>query len=324
MERTYLEFTDGSSHKFYEVTVEDATLTIRYGRIGDAGQSSTKTFDSSAKAQAEAQKKIAEKRKSGYTDAVRGARAKVAVPKPPRVPKLQITGFQEVSEPILEPVTKFGGQPVWLEEPCWPLEKGTTNKLPFLGQIRLSEANSDAADPTVVYIFSSGALGAPTAVVIQPGNAVLHSNRYDSIGEIVPAEFVTEAKGPALEPILDRDNAPFFGWIPKLKTGSDVALPEYDEDAEAAMDEDELEEHLERVSELVNTFCGDKIGGSPWMDTEMAPPDGIGLWTLVLQLDSENPDADPRPLALGFADSGVQAWFVSKDKRNFFYRYASQ
>ena len=47
-ETTYLELSedDGAAHKFYEVIVDDAQLTIRYGRIGDQGQARTTTFPS--------------------------------------------------------------------------------------------------------------------------------------------------------------------------------------------------------------------------------------------------------------------------------------
>src|SRR4051812_28311157 len=34
------------------------------------------------------------------------------------VPKLKIEGFRRVEQPPTEPVTKFGGQPVWLGEPA--------------------------------------------------------------------------------------------------------------------------------------------------------------------------------------------------------------
>lgn len=80
-ERTYLELSEegGSAHKFYEVSVEHAKLTIRYGRIGDAGQTQVKEFASPEKAQAEAQKKIADKTKKGYAPAVQGARKKRTV-----------------------------------------------------------------------------------------------------------------------------------------------------------------------------------------------------------------------------------------------------
>lgn len=51
---TYLELSqDGAgAHKFYEVTVEGAVVSVRYGRIGADGQSQTSSFPSEAKAQA--------------------------------------------------------------------------------------------------------------------------------------------------------------------------------------------------------------------------------------------------------------------------------
>jgi predicted DNA-binding WGR domain protein len=79
--RWYLELSEegAGSHKFYEVMVQDLELTIRYGRIGDAGQSSKKTLESFEKAVAEAEKKVKEKKRSGYAEAVLGARQKRAV-----------------------------------------------------------------------------------------------------------------------------------------------------------------------------------------------------------------------------------------------------
>ncbi|MBD2594803.1 WGR domain-containing protein [Nostoc spongiaeforme FACHB-130] len=80
-EITYLELSEdsGSSHKFYEVIVEDTQVSIRYGRIGDAGQTQTKSYPTSEKAQAEAAKKINEKLKKGYEKAVMGVRQKRSV-----------------------------------------------------------------------------------------------------------------------------------------------------------------------------------------------------------------------------------------------------
>ncbi len=77
-EKTYLELSEanGSSHKFYEVIVKDTEVTIRYGRIGDSGQSQTKAYPTLDKAKAEATKKINEKLKKGYEPAVMGVRQK--------------------------------------------------------------------------------------------------------------------------------------------------------------------------------------------------------------------------------------------------------
>lgn len=79
--KAYLELSQGDSgsHKFYEVIVSDVTLSIRYGRIGDAGQSQSKTFPTFEKAKAEADKKIKEKTGKGYEHAVQGVRKKRAV-----------------------------------------------------------------------------------------------------------------------------------------------------------------------------------------------------------------------------------------------------
>ena len=77
----YLELSEagGSSHKFYEVTVEEQTVTIRYRRIGEAGATQTATFDTPELAKAHAQKKTKEKTSKGYEPAVRGVRQKRTV-----------------------------------------------------------------------------------------------------------------------------------------------------------------------------------------------------------------------------------------------------
>ncbi len=74
----YLEYSEdaGSSHKFYEVVIEDTSLTIRYGRIGEPGTSSTSTFATFEDAKKAGEKKANEKRKKGYADAVMGVRLK--------------------------------------------------------------------------------------------------------------------------------------------------------------------------------------------------------------------------------------------------------
>ncbi|MCI0486937.1 MAG: WGR domain-containing protein [Blastocatellia bacterium] len=90
-ETTYLELSEGSSHKFYEVKVNGAEVSIRFGRIGDAGQTSTASYESHEKAKAEAAKKINQKMKKGYEHAVMGERKKrpvtrrhIAVERPAR------------------------------------------------------------------------------------------------------------------------------------------------------------------------------------------------------------------------------------------------
>jgi outer membrane protein assembly factor BamB len=78
-EKTYLELSEGNAHKFYEVTVNGKNVAIRFGRIGDPGQTKTSDYSDEDKAKAEAQKKINEKLKKGYEHAVAGVRAKRTV-----------------------------------------------------------------------------------------------------------------------------------------------------------------------------------------------------------------------------------------------------
>ncbi|RKN42385.1 WGR domain-containing protein [Streptomyces hoynatensis] len=75
--RTYLELSEegGGAHKFYEVTVNGTEVSVRYGRIGSAGQLKTQAFATAEKAAAAAARKIGEKVRKGYAPAVQGQRA---------------------------------------------------------------------------------------------------------------------------------------------------------------------------------------------------------------------------------------------------------
>jgi predicted DNA-binding WGR domain protein len=60
------EFQEGTSNKFWEITLEGTSFTTTYGRIGTDGQSSLKEYDSEEKAKKEYDKLVAEKVKKGY------------------------------------------------------------------------------------------------------------------------------------------------------------------------------------------------------------------------------------------------------------------
>jgi predicted DNA-binding WGR domain protein len=62
------EFTGGTSRKFWEISLSGSSFTVRFGRIGTAGQSQIKTFADEAKAKREANHLIAEKLKKGYVE----------------------------------------------------------------------------------------------------------------------------------------------------------------------------------------------------------------------------------------------------------------
>jgi predicted DNA-binding WGR domain protein/Leucine-rich repeat (LRR) protein len=62
------EFQDGTSAKFWEITLEDCELKTRYGKLGTNGQSTNKTFETTEKAKKELEKLIKEKIGKGYSE----------------------------------------------------------------------------------------------------------------------------------------------------------------------------------------------------------------------------------------------------------------
>jgi DNA ligase-1 len=60
------EFSQGNSNKFWEIVVNGAEVTVRYGRIGLQGQTNVKSFPDEAAAAKHAEKLVAEKTAKGY------------------------------------------------------------------------------------------------------------------------------------------------------------------------------------------------------------------------------------------------------------------
>jgi cell wall assembly regulator SMI1/predicted DNA-binding WGR domain protein len=87
------ECKEGSSNKFWEVTVSGNTLTVRFGRIGTAGQEKSKTFANLALAQKEQDKLIAEKQGKGYKEVAPPSGAKEVPPAKPIKPVVPSLGL---------------------------------------------------------------------------------------------------------------------------------------------------------------------------------------------------------------------------------------
>jgi DNA ligase-1 len=64
------EFVDGGSSKFWEVSRDGLAVTVRYGRIGTAGQSKTKELGDEAAGVRHAEDLIREKTGKGYVEAL--------------------------------------------------------------------------------------------------------------------------------------------------------------------------------------------------------------------------------------------------------------
>jgi predicted DNA-binding WGR domain protein len=70
MPERYFEFVGGSSAKFWAISVSNNRVTVRFGRIGTAGQTQTKELSDAASAVWHAEKLIAAKTAKGYAEAI--------------------------------------------------------------------------------------------------------------------------------------------------------------------------------------------------------------------------------------------------------------
>lgn len=78
------ELVEGTSSKFWEVSVEAASHTVRFGRIGTNGQSKTKPFTSADDARIDADRLVKEKLGKGYREVGNAATEPTDLPKPPK------------------------------------------------------------------------------------------------------------------------------------------------------------------------------------------------------------------------------------------------
>ncbi|GIE28565.1 hypothetical protein Ait01nite_016100 [Actinoplanes italicus] len=60
--------------------------------------------------------------------------------------------YESAGRTVDEPVTKLGGDPVWLQEPQWPLSRSRDRPMPFIGQFRLDDGTGEIR---LAYVFMS-------------------------------------------------------------------------------------------------------------------------------------------------------------------------
>ena len=213
--------------------------------------------------------------------------------------KRQSIEFVEAKTPVREPVTKFGGQPVWLSEPQWPLSAETGKPMRFICQIALSDEFFGPTDAKMAYIFMTDGDeyvdgtwepdGGENAVILQPGNTS------------APVE--TIAEGPTL-----------YRMVKKIFNKRLVPEPcEFTVQGPVSDDPDFVPESEraqwpeEKWEKYANTLDGNKIGGTPiFMQGDEFP--GPGSWKLLLELDSTRV-----PFFVNFGDAGIAYAFLLED-----------
>src|SRR5271165_1555087 len=66
MTQESFEFSEGTSDKFWTISLQGDTFTVHFGRKGTNGQTQTKNFSSAQEAKTAYDKLVAEKVKKGY------------------------------------------------------------------------------------------------------------------------------------------------------------------------------------------------------------------------------------------------------------------
>ena len=87
--------------------------------------------------------------------------------------------LRQVAEPITRPETKFGGDPVWIDGPQWPLSRRYGCPMQFIGQVAIDPRVFPNAVARMAYIFMTDLDGGDltwdpdageNAVILQPGD----------------------------------------------------------------------------------------------------------------------------------------------------------
>ncbi|WP_431902833.1 hypothetical protein [Nonomuraea sp. bgisy101] len=170
--------------------------------------------------------------------------------------------FVAADGPVREPVTKVGGQPVWLEEPQWPVSRTTGEPMEFLGQFALDGGR-------LAYLFMTG----------EGDGWTWHPERGDNALVIQPSgripDFVTvraQAEGPSagedhLPRTAERHSSLFLG-------GPDTE-PEWVQDDEHPGEGWEL---VVQLTEELPFFVNFGDAGAGWAFVSPDGKEGRFLW----------------------------------------------
>lgn len=215
--------------------------------------------------------------------------------------------FSEAEKPISNAITKFGGQPVWINQPEWPFSKKTQQPLRFICQIALDTHIFGENTAKMVYFFMGDAKQAngeficsEHSVVVQPGKntgllrnekegPTLLSQNPDSHGN---AEFV--AKEYHVLPVLQDDTSILQKniWKETVRTGK-----------------------VNSISALL----GNKIGGIPYFGSGNNLANDHNHDQLILQIDSTDV-----PFCFGLGGTGIGYIFLEANSKRgrFIYNQA--
>jgi hypothetical protein len=225
------------------------------------------------------------------------------------MPRKYTIRYREALEPIREPVTKFGGRPVWIAEPQWPMSHLYDRPMHFVCQIVLDPALFGELPTRMAYVFLTDwdgesvfpdtmePDGGENAVIVQPGGTW--------VGECLPL-----SDGPGIYRRAWRNER----WE---QTPCELAVELHPGEDPHSGVWDEVDSDNERAwAAYFAALYEDKIGGTPvptpFGSRFEAGPD---QWRLLLQLSAKDNDQDSDPFFLNLASDGVGYAFLSPDGR---------
>lgn len=221
--------------------------------------------------------------------------------------KYSIT-YREVAAPITEPVTKFGGRPVWLEEPRWPISRLYGSPMQFICQIALDSELFGDVLARMAYLFltdwdydsvfpnTAEPDGGENALILQPGGAWA--------GVALPLY-----EGPSLYRRAHRqghwEQTP-CEFAVELRAGEDPDIGVWDS---YPQDQDAKDAYWSALLE-------DKIGGTP-VSTPFGSrfTSGPNKWQFLLQVNAkDNAAGNGDPFFLNLSYDGVGYAFIAPDE----------
>ena len=224
------------------------------------------------------------------------------------LPKLDLI-LERTAAPITELVTKFGGQPVWLRNPTWPLAPGTGEPMEFVAQVRLDPELFGNQQETMAYLFVADSVwsedtwdpdSGESAVVVQPGDL-----------PAVPT--VARREGPMLHHLCNERGGPEPAPAESCEFGA-LAIPGVDPapvstETVRRWNADPWLEYQEKAAGALGTPRGIKVGGDAYFYRDWPaelPPD---RWRLLLQIDGG------LPFFLNLGTDGIGYVLIRNDLR---------
>ncbi len=228
------------------------------------------------------------------------------------MPQKYSISYREAREPITAPVTKFGGAPVWLDTPSWPLSRLYGSPMQFICQIALDSVIFGDLPARIAYLFitdgndHSGPMPATydpergeSALILQPGGIQYTPSLPLYVGPTLYRRY--RRRGQWEQEPCELEVSLRLGDDPE--TGAWDSVDSHDKEAWDAYFE---------------ALCEDKVGGTPTPTINNVDElhTQVGDWYLALQLNAKDNAGNDDPFFLNLAYDGVGYALLSPDGRS--------